>query len=219
MNKFQFISLIIHVCILFLFYNYIKSDSSEKFVQKMNMEVGVVNRKAKSSNSQVYKEKASLEESDKFEKKEEIVQEKKEETSLKKIFNKKKMENKKQIKKSKREEYNEFQDKNRFIQGIDGIFTAIKSDGIDFEILKEVDPNYPIIAKKMGYSGEGKVSVKFLVDLNGELKNIKVIGGEKNYGFKEEVIKALKKWKFKPIIYKGKRIRANFEKTFIFNNK
>ena len=52
--------------------------------------------------------------------------------------------------------------------------------------------------------------------VKGNIKNIKFISGETRYGFKEEVFKALEQWKFKPIEYKGKKIKVSFEKTFIF---
>lgn len=213
MTKFQLLSLAIHGVVLLLFCDFIKDET--KFVQKKNMAISIVNKRGRTSNSQVLKsESKSLK--GESEKRVEKVKQKEKIKSKKGI--KKENKSKKSVKK-RSEKNSEFQDKNRFIQGTDGVFTAIKTDGIEFEILKEVDPNYPIVAKKMGYSGEGRVTVKFLVDLNGNVKNIKIIGGESRFGFKEEVIKALKNWKFKPIVYKGKKIQANFEKTFIFNRK
>ncbi|MGL5613734.1 energy transducer TonB, partial [Cetobacterium sp.] len=107
-------------------------------------------------------------------------------------------------------------DQNRFLQGEDGVFTAISLDGIEYEILKEVDPQYPIKARKIGYNGVGSIKVNFLVDIDGTVKDVKFISGESKFGFREEVEKALKKWKFKPIIYKGKIIKVHFEKEFKF---
>ena len=89
-------------------------------------------------------------------------------------------------------------------------------DGIEYEILKEVDPQYPIKARKIGYNGVGSIKVNFLVDTDGTVKDIKFISGESKFGFREEVEKALKKWKFKPIIYKGNIIKVHFEKEFKF---
>nr|WP_307776366.1 TonB family protein [uncultured Cetobacterium sp.] len=128
----------------------------------------------------------------------------------------KEVQNKKQTVEKPKAVYNEFQDKNRFTLGDDGVFTAVVADGIKFEILKEIDPKYPIMAKKMGYKGKGEVTVGFVVNLNGDVENIEFISGENKYGFKEEVFKALKRWKFKPIVYKNKKIKVNFEKSFIF---
>lgn len=214
MTKFQILSFFIHLSVFVIFFTQMKTEVKPKFVQKKNMVVSVVNRKARVSNVESKIQKENTEEKKEKEKNIERV-----DSKVKKDIKK----GKKKIVKSKENNKvlskNDFLDKNRFIQGKDGIFTAIKSDGIEFEILKEVEPKYPVIAKKMGYSGSGKVTVKFLVDLDGEVKNIRIIAGESKYGFKEEVLKALKKWRFRPIVYEGKRIRATFEKTFIFSKK
>lgn len=229
MNKFYILSAILHGIVIFSIVGFSK-DEELKFKEKTTMMVSVKNRKAVSNTANI-----SLEKEEKKEEKTEEKTEKKEDTlveekvmkkesikkeSTKKILEKKKSKDKNLNKKSKtiekKEEYNEFKDQNRFLQGEDGIFTAVSLDGIEYEIKKEIDPQYPLKAKKIGYNGIGVVKVKFLVDLDGSIKNIEFISGENKFGFKEEVEKALKKWKFKPIIYRGKTIRVHFEKEFKF---
>lgn len=235
MNKFYIYSILIHTLILVGVFKISDLQKSNlKFVEKKTMVVSLKNRRATVSQNKV--EKVSYESENKLSQDEEIVPEslKKEKLEQKKEIKKyetPKKKTKKLVKKIRKSEqpnrtqnkrknidkkYSEFEDKNRFLIGEDGVFTAINLDGIEYEILKEVDPKYPIKARKIGYNGNGEVVVEFLVDLKGDIKNIKFISGEKNYGFKEEVFKALEQWRFKPIEYKGKRIKVNFEKTFIF---
>lgn len=236
MNKFYILSLLIHLLIVGGIFK-ISEEKEIKFIKKNTMIVSVKNRRAQSSSqeknliknekpieqSENKKEVEKIEKEKKIEKvqekKKKAVKKKKEVKKIKKIKKIEKVEKIEKIvkkKSSKKIPYNEFQDKNRFIQGKDGVFTAVSLEGIEYEILKEVDPKYPIIARKMGYKGEGIVNVSFLVSLDGKVKDIKLISGESKYGFKDEVIKALKKWKFKPIVYKGKRIEVKFEKVFKF---
>ena len=235
MNKFYIYSFLIHTLILggvFKINDEQKNDL--KFVEKKTMVVSLKNRKAtvsqnrveeinnKNKNDLLKEEKVVLEplQKEELEQKKEIkiyeVPKKKIEKLTKKIVKNNQPKEIQTKKKSTNKIYSEFEDKNRFLVGEDGVFTAINLEGIEYEILKEVDPKYPIKARKIGYNGNGEVIVEFLVDLKGDVKNIKFISGETKYGFKEEVFKALQQWKFKPIEYKGKKIKVSFEKTFIF---
>lgn len=152
----------------------------------------------------------------KVEKKESKKEKREKKSEKKKVTDKKLDKNLEKSKNPNPQPYNEFQDTNRFSLGADGVFTAVKSDGIEFEILREIDPKYPALAKKSNYRGKGEVTVTFVVNLEGKVEDIKFVSGENRFGFKEEVFKALKKWQFKPIIYKGKKIKVTFEKTFKF---
>ena len=66
--------------------------------------------------------------------------------------------------------------RDNFIENSDGTYTAIASSGIDFKIIKQVNPNYPKQAEKLRYDKTVVIEVKFLVGLNGE--------GWKNKNFK-----------------------------------
>lgn len=106
-----------------------------------------------------------------------------------------------------------------FSVGKDGIFTAASSDGIDYKILKQIDPNYPIQAEKIRYKKKVIITAKFLVGLNGNIEDIIILKSHKKFGFDNEVIKALKQWKFHPIYYNNKNIKVYFTKDFVFTPK
>lgn len=225
MSKFYILSVILHGIAIFFLFGFTQ-DEEIKFKEKNTVVVSVKNRRAVSDNTDISSIKESEKKGETVVSQEKIVEkevmkEERKEIEKKEVITKKKVEVKKQEKKEQKstkaeEVHNEFKDQNRFLQGEDGIFTATSQDGIEYEILKEIDPQYPIKAKKIGYNGVGIVKVKFLVDIDGTVKKIEFISGESRFGFREEVEKVLKKWKFKPIIYKGKVIKVYFEKEFKF---
>lgn len=106
---------------------------------------------------------------------------------------------------------------NRFSLDSDGFYTASSSDGIEFEFLNVVNPSYPQLAKRMKYTKQVIIRTKFLVDIDGNIKNIEILDGLDKFGFREESMRALKQWKFKPITYQGKKIKVYFYKDFKFN--
>ena len=103
-----------------------------------------------------------------------------------------------------------------FIADGDGTYIALTSEGINYQIINEVEPDYPSQAESIGYSNQVKVTVKFLVGLKGNIEKAEIIKSHKDLGFDAEVMKAIKKWKFKPIFHKGKNIKVYFTKTFVF---
>lgn len=106
-----------------------------------------------------------------------------------------------------------------FSIGEDGNIVASSSDGIDYHILKQIDPPYPTMAKKVRYSKLVVVKVKFLVGLNGKIEDIKIVSGHPKLGFDKSVIDALNKWQFSPIYHKGRNIKVYFTKDFVFKNQ
>lgn len=137
----------------------------------------------------------------------------------------KKTENKKPQKKSetvKKENKNSGENtikETNFIENSDGTYTAVSSKGIDFKILKEISPNYPRQAEMARYNKTVIVEAKFLVGTDGSVEDIKIIKSHEKFGFDKEVISALKKWKFKPVVYNGRNIKVYFNKEFIFTPK
>ena len=103
-----------------------------------------------------------------------------------------------------------------FIVDGDGNNIALTSEGINYQIINEVEPDYPSQAESIGYSNQVKVTVKFLVGLKGNVEKAEIIKSHKDLGFDAEVMKAIKKWRFKPIFHKGKNIKVYFTKTFVF---
>ena len=106
-----------------------------------------------------------------------------------------------------------------FIENSDGTYTAVSSKGIDFKILKEISPNYPRQAEMARYNKTVIVEAKFLVGTDGSVEDVKIIKSHEKFGFDKEVIQALKKWKFKPVVYNGRNIKVYFNKEFIFTPK
>ena len=103
-----------------------------------------------------------------------------------------------------------------FIVDGDGIDIALTSEGINYQIINEVEPDYPSQAESIGYSKKVQVTVKFLIGLKGNVEKAEIIKSHKDLGFDAEVMKAIKKWRFKPIFHKGKNIKVYFTKTFVF---
>ncbi|HAW49616.1 TPA: hypothetical protein DCX16_01495 [bacterium] len=70
-------------------------------------------------------------------------------------------------------------------------------------------PKYPSLAKKMEV--EGRVKLKLLVNPNGEVDSIEVIEETpKGFGFREEALKAAKKYRFtKPTVF-GKGVYVHY---------
>ena len=104
-----------------------------------------------------------------------------------------------------------------FISDGDGSYIALSSKGINYQIINEVEPDYPSQAESIGYSKQVKVTVKFLVGLKGNIEKAEITQSHKDLGFDVEVMKAIKKWKFKPIYHNGKNIKVYFVKTFVFD--
>ena len=97
-----------------------------------------------------------------------------------------------------------------FISDGDGSYIALSAKGINYQIINEVEPDYPSQAESIGYSKQVKVTVKFLVGLKGNVEKADITQSHKDLGFDAEVMKAIKKWKFKPIYHNGKNIKVYF---------
>lgn len=106
-----------------------------------------------------------------------------------------------------------------FQVGPNGVVTANSADGIEYEIIRQVDPDYPAQAKRVRYNKKVVVGVRFLVNLQGQITDIKIIKSHKKLGFDKAVLEALKHWQFKPIFYKKKNIQVYFTKDFVFENE
>ena len=99
------------------------------------------------------------------------------------------------------------------------MITALSSTGISYQILRQQEPQYPAQAERMRFSGDIAVTTKFLVGLQGNVEQVIILSGNKGMGFDEEVIAAVKRWKFKPIYYQNINIKVYFTKTFVFKPK
>ncbi len=73
-------------------------------------------------------------------------------------------------------------------------------------LLSRVSPVYPDEARQQRITG--KVSVKFIVDRGGNVKNPAIIRSEPSDVFDQSVIEAVLKWRFKPAIHEGKPVNT-----------
>ena len=70
-----------------------------------------------------------------------------------------------------------------FISDGDGSYIALSSKGINYQIINEVEPDYPSQAESIGYSKQVKVTVKFLVGLKGNVEKAEITQSHKDLGF------------------------------------
>jgi TonB family protein len=69
------------------------------------------------------------------------------------------------------------------------------------ELVISIEPKYPEFAKEQGI--EGLVILKLIIDTDGSVIEVSIIKSLKEYGFDDEAIKAVKKWKFSKCAVKG----------------
>lgn len=132
----------------------------------------------------------------------------------------KKQPHKNLVKENQKETVEEILTKSgNFMANSDGTYTALSAKGINFEILNQIDPNYPRQAEVIRYNKTVIVEARFLVGLDGRVEKIEILKSHEKFGFDKEVIQALKKWKFKPITYGDKKLKVYFVKEFIFKPK
>jgi protein TonB len=103
-----------------------------------------------------------------------------------------------------------------FVANSDGSYTSYSSKGIHFEIIRQIDPDYPRQAEIIRYSKDVVVEVRFLVNTKGMIQDIKIIKSHEKFGFDRAVIESLKKWRFKPITFNGEKMNVYFNKEFVF---
>lgn len=224
--KFYIFSFILH---LILFFSVIKFPTKEIKLDSKNVVVYLNELKVEGKGNPEPAPLKNLE-------KKEIVEEKKEIKKIEKKKSVKKIEKKKVSKKvnSTKKKVEKVVEENSEVVEVqqkvfnpldglvkDGTGTYIgdqrSSQGIGYRIKREVDPSYPLMAKKVGFKDEVVIQTKFLVGLDGKVEEIIFLNDFTKYGFQKEVEKALKKWEFEPIIYHGKNIKMYFYKDFRFN--
>lgn len=90
----------------------------------------------------------------------------------------------------------------------------INQDQVEFDFYRE--PDYPATAKMIGWPRTMRIIIRLLIGIDGRVKEVKAISGDMEIGFDKEAVKAAEKWRFKPIIIKGKRVRAWLEVPVVF---
>ena len=89
----------------------------------------------------------------------------------------------------------------------EGDVVEMAPDVVKPEILNRVQPSYPPVALKQKV--EGTVILSLLVSDNGEVSEVKILreaGG--SAGLTEAAVAAAKKWKFRPAVKQGKRVKV-----------
>jgi protein TonB len=72
--------------------------------------------------------------------------------------------------------------------------------------LRKVSPVYPHEAKQENI--EGQVILRFLVNAKGNVEKPKVVFAKPKGVFEQKALEAIRKWKFKPGEYEGKKVRT-----------
>lgn len=234
MKKYVLLAVIFHSFLFLKLNNYMtlgdRIDSKESIPISFNVKDLPPRVDGMMGNNQIEEEEEKIEDENNKEEKIEKEEEKKvekDEDGVKKVEKKiekkeKRKKNQKKSnsqKKSEKKKENSSSKNNGLIENSDGTYTAVSSKGIDFKILNSVEPNYPRQAQMLGYRKDVIIEVKFLVGLDGRVSDIKIIKSHKKFGFDNEVITALKKWRFEPIVYNGRKIKVYFVKEFIFKKK
>ncbi|MDR1758969.1 MAG: energy transducer TonB [Fibrobacter sp.] len=81
--------------------------------------------------------------------------------------------------------------------GLENVIYDVGEVDEDARVLKEVNPNYPDRAKKMGVSGY--VKIYLVIDVYGNISQAEVIQVDPpGYGFETEALAAIRQWKFEP---------------------
>ena len=147
MKKYFLIAFLIHMC-FFIRINNKKTLGDNNIPIKRNIPISYNIKSSKESIGQqavIQEKKVELiKEEPKKEIKEEIQSKISKNENKKEIKKEKTLKNKPQKKrKSSEEKISREEKKDNFIENSDGTYTAIASSGIDFKIIKQVDPNYP----------------------------------------------------------------------------
>ena len=100
-------------------------------------------------------------------------------------------------------------------QGL-GLQNAFETGDLDqpLIVLTRMPPFYPLNAKRKGI--EGWVNVKFIVNEQGRVEDVSVLGSRPPGLFEESVIRCMSGWRFKPGMVKGEAVRVWAETTVRF---
>ncbi|MGO2117670.1 MAG: energy transducer TonB [Fusobacterium sp.] len=215
--KYFLLALLIHLVFFLKFNNIHRTLGDPNFHSRSTVPVSYNIKNKEQRVDNVKKVKGSNE---KAPKKEKVLKEK-----IKKKKNndfKSKMKRKKNIIKKKKKEIRKKivpKKLGNFVANSDGSYTSYSSKGIHFEIIRQIDPDYPRQAEIIRYSKDVVVEARFLVDTKGKVKHIKIIKSHEKFGFDRAVIESLKQWRFKPIVFNGKKMNVYFNKEFIFKSR
>ncbi len=81
--------------------------------------------------------------------------------------------------------------------------------------IRRVKPDYPYIARELNKTGIVKLS--FIINQDGQISDIKIIGETEPGVFSKSALNALNKWRFTPGILNGKKVSARVTLDFKFS--
>ena len=94
-----------------------------------------------------------------------------------------------------------------------GAITVSKAERPPIPLIQP-EPEYPTVAKQARI--EGKVILRIVVDIKGDVTNIKVLKSMGHTGMDEAAIDAVKQWKFKPAMTNNKPVAVYIDVTINF---
>jgi protein TonB len=97
--------------------------------------------------------------------------------------------------------------------GMDGVFTTEELDS-PLVTVSRMSPFYPLQARRA--SIEGWVEIKFLVNLQGRVEDIRIIDAQPPGVFEESVRQTVSGWRFHPGTVMGEPVRARVTTTVRF---
>ena len=80
-------------------------------------------------------------------------------------------------------------------------------------LIYRVEPAYPTLAKQARVQGEGVLSA--IINTNGEIENLQLVSG--HLMLVPQAIAAVKQWRYKPYLLKGKPVEVETTITVIFS--
>ncbi|HSE43556.1 MAG TPA: TonB family protein, partial [Acidobacteriota bacterium] len=89
---------------------------------------------------------------------------------------------------------------------IEGQVVDLTPDVVKPEILSRVNPTYPPIAQQKKV--EGTVIIGVLISERGDVAEAKVLRSAGGYGLNEAALTAVRKWRFRPAVKEGKRVKV-----------
>ncbi|HEY2092608.1 MAG TPA: TonB family protein [Thermoanaerobaculia bacterium] len=81
-------------------------------------------------------------------------------------------------------------------------------------VLRSTAPSYPPMALRQ--RAEATILVTALVDENGDVLDVKVLRGDKRFGFEDSAVRAVRSTKFSAPVKDGKRVKAWFAVPIVF---
>jgi TonB family protein len=97
---------------------------------------------------------------------------------------------------------------------VEGQVVDLTPDVVKPEILQRVNPTYPPIAQQKKV--EGTVIIGVLVSERGDVAEAKVLRSAGGYGLNEAALTAVRKWRFRPAVKEGKRVKVWMTYPIVF---